>query len=42
MFKKFWIFLTTIEANQTRNVAKLIIWVAVIIFGIHYISKVLF
>jgi len=42
MFKKLWIFLTTLEASQTRNVAKLIIWVAIVIFGIHYISRIFF
>jgi hypothetical protein len=42
MLKKSWIFLTTVEASQNRNVAKLIIWVAVLIFGIHYISRIFF
>ena len=42
MFSKLWIFLTTVDASDNRNIMKLTVWLAIIISGIHYISKFLF
>ena len=42
MIRRLWIWLTTVDASDNRNAIKLTVWIAIIFFGILFLSKLFF